>query len=381
LIAWAAQTMDEIRLHNSIRDIGRDAWNDCFATNLEGYDYLLATEEAGIHGFEWRYLAAYKNDRAIATIPAFLTDYHLDTTLPRGGKKVTDAIQKLFPGLLTLKLASIGSPLTEYGQIGFHPSVDAHERPMLLTHMLHHFEQVVEPMGYRLLGLKDIPAHDESLWNEAALPLGYKSVNGLPSAYLDIDFATVDEYFATKLSHATRKDMRRKLRSQDKIRVEYRETIDDVLPRVMELYADTHDRADMQFEELTPAFFKNFLNVGKENALCMLYWAGTELLAANFLLRDGTTLLDKFFVMDSGTGRAHHLYFISWFTNVDYCLKHGLTRFQSGQAAYANKLRLGSKLVTTRMMFRHKNPILNSVLRLASPILEADDPMTLKEAA
>ena len=373
--------MAEIHLHDSIRAIGRDNWNSCFSSTLEGYDYLLATEDAGIAGFEWRYVAAYENSRAIAVMPAFLTDYHLDTTLPRSAKKITSAIQQIFPKLLTLKLASLGSPVTEYGQLGIHPSVPEHQRMALLTHMLHHFEQMVQPMGYRLLGLKDIPAHDEALWRATALPLGYRSVNGLPSAYLDIDFAEMDDYFARHLSHATRKDMRRKLRNRHQLRVEYRDSIDDVLHRIMALYADTHARADMQFEELTPAFFQNFLNAGNNHALCVLYWMGSELLAANFLLRDGATLLDKFFIMDSGKGRAHHLYFISWFTNIDYCLTHGLRRFQSGQAAYENKLRLGSQLVTTRLMFRHTNPILNRVLRLASPLLEADDPMTLKEAA
>ena len=370
--------MREIKLHHRITDIGKHAWNACFADALEGYEYLLATEEAGIAGFEWRYAAIYENGQLIAAMPAFLTDYHLDTTLPRAGKKITYAVQKLFPGLLTLKLASLGSPVTEYGQMGFHTSVPASEKSAIIKSILEHVENELAPQGYHLFGLKDIPAYDETNWETAALPLGYKSVNGLAVAHLDINFADMDAYFA-RLSHATRKDMRRKLRLRHEVRVEVRDNINDVLPRVMELYADTHARADMQFEELTPAFFQNVLRHGAGSAICLLYWVGNELLAANLLLKNETALLDKFFVMDSGKGRDYNLYFISWFTSVEYCLQHGMKRFQSGQAGYANKLRLGSTLTTTRMMFRHTNKLLNSVLRLASPLLEAENP--LKEAA
>ena len=76
--------------------------------------------------------------------------------------------------------------------------------------------------------------------------------------------------------------------------------------------------------------------------------------------------------MDAERGRAFNLYFLSWFTNLTYCVSHGLTRYQSGQAAYRNKLRLGSSLTRTQMYFRHRNLLLNAALRVAAPLLAAD---------
>ncbi|MFZ8406833.1 hypothetical protein ACO1L8_14415, partial [Staphylococcus aureus] len=70
-----------------------------------------------------------------------------------------------------------------------------------------------------------------------------------------------------------------------------------------------------------------------DRAYCTLYWEGDRLLAANLLLRGDDTLLDKFFFMDGERGRELNLYFLSWMQNVDYCLRHGLKRYQSGQAA------------------------------------------------
>src|SRR5262249_44260156 len=147
---------------------------------------------------------------------------------------------------------------------------------------------------------------------------------------------------------------------------------DDELDQVLELYRQTRERADMQFEELTPEYFTGVLASMPGRSHCALYYAGDTLLAANLLLHDGRTLLDKFFCMDARLGRQFNLYFLSWFNNLQFCLDRGLARYQSGQAAYQNKLRLGSALTRTRMYFRHRNPLLNAALRAAAPLFAAD---------
>ena len=370
--------MAEIRILHRLRDIARQEWNACFPGELEDYDYLLATEEAGISGFAWRYVIASQLGVVCAAMPFFLTDYALDTTLDGTAKKITTALRATWPRALTLKLACLGSPTTDAGKIGFHPSLGDEKKSALLQDMLAAFEAHAVTQGYRLLGLKDIPTVDYALLDAVSEPLGYRAVTGLPVAHLPIDFADFDAYLAT-LSASTRKDMRRKLKAREGLRIEERTNIDDVLPSVIELYRQTRARADMQFEDLTPSFFHDVLTGMPGRALCMLYFDGDRLLAMNLLLRDGTTLLDKYFCMASEEGRARNLYFLSWMTNIDYCLKHGLKRYQSGQAGYENKLRLGSQLTATRMYFRHTNPWVQGVLNLVAPFLAADD--TNKEAA
>jgi hypothetical protein len=77
--------------------------------------------------------------------------------------------------------------------------------------------------------------------------------------------------------------------------------------------------------------------------------------------------------MDGEQGRPYNLYFLSWFTNLRYCLEHGIGRYQSGQAYYENKVRLGSKLTANAMFFRHRNPFLQKILRLVSPLFSTDE--------
>lgn len=357
---------------DSIRDVGREAWNACFVDQVEDYDCLLAIEEAGITGFEWRYVTVVENGRICAAMPAFLCDYALDTTLEDGmPRRLLRRVRKLFPRFLSLRLACLGSPCTETGAVGFLPDVPEARRAALFSELLATFERYAAAENCQLVGVKDI---DEQTATRIAAPLeerGYAAIGGLPTAWLDIDFDSVDSYLA-RLSSGTRKDMRRKLKSSQLVRVEMRSEIGDLLPQVMELYYDTRNRSEWQFEELTPGYFQGLLKHMPGRSFCMLYFVGDRLLAANLLVHNEHTLIDKFFCMDAEAGRPYNLYFLSWFTNLRYCLQHGMRRYQSGQAYYENKVRLGSKLTSNAMFFRHRNLLVQMLLRQVSRFFSVD---------
>lgn len=358
--------MIQYRVADAIGAFSRAQWDALFPDDIERFDYLRAVEQAGIEGFRWRYVVAEEGGALHAAAPAFLTEYALDTTLTGLGRRVVAGLRRLAPGALTLRLACIGSPCTETVLIGYAAHLTDDARATILAGLLRAFETEARAQGCGLLGLKDIPAPQEESWRRAARASGYRPVPGLPVASLDTGYQSLAAYLAS-LSPGTRKDMRRKLRARRLVRIERRRNIDDVIDRVLSLYADTRGRADMQFEELTPAYFRGVL-ADVAGASCTLYYVGDDLLAANLLIEDGPTLLDKFFCMNAEAGRAYNLYFLSWLTNVEYCIENGLKRYQSGQAAYANKLRLGSRLTPTAMYFRHRNPLINSALQAAAPL-------------
>ena len=363
--------MPELRVVDSLAQLDAARWDRLFPGALEGYDYLMAVEAAGLEGFRWRYLLLEAGGELLAAAPAFLTEYALETTLAGPGRRLAAGLRKVLPDALTLRLACVGSPCTETAMLGFDPGVAPARRPALLRQMLAGFDRTAAAERCGLLGIKDVAADEAWLWRGAAEACGYRAIASLPSAHLDIDFASLDDYL-TRLSPGARKDMRRKLRAFDRVRIEVRSNVDDVIDRVMALYRQTRARAEMALEDLTPAYFQGVAARLGERALYVLYYAGEELLAVNLLLQDGRTLLDKFFCMDAERGRPLNLYFLSWFTNVRLCLERGLTRYQSGQAGYENKLRLGSELARTSNYFRHRNALLNGGLRLVAPLFAAD---------
>jgi predicted N-acyltransferase len=369
--------MFEARVHRSLADIGRDRWDACFSAALEGFDYLQAVEAAGLPGFEWRYVLVEAGGQPVAAAPGFISDYALDTTLTPLGRNAIAAVRRIAPRAFTLRLGSLGSPCTEDVGLGFAPQLDDLGRRGALGALVSAFQADALASRCGLLAIKDTPQPDADLWDAVARPMGFRPVAGLPIAHLDIDFPDLETYLA-RLSPGVRRDMRRKLRALDRISVEVRDNLDGLEDAVLALYADTRARAQMQFEDLTPAYFTGVLEKMRGRALCVLYRAEGRLLAANLLLHDRDTLLDKFFCMDAARGRPLNLYFVSWFTNLRLCLEHGCTRYQSGQAGYANKLRLGSRLTATDMRFRHRNPLINQALQWAAPLL-SEDP--LAEAA
>ncbi|HSV02857.1 MAG TPA: GNAT family N-acetyltransferase, partial [Phenylobacterium sp.] len=252
------------------------------------------------------------------------------------------------------------------------------ERAPVLGQLLAAFEGVAAAERCGLLALKDVPEPDRPIWDEVAGARGYRPMPSLPIARLDIDFASREEYLG-RLTASARKDMRRKLRAFAQVRVEIREAVDDVAEQLMALYRQTRARAEMSFEHLTAAYFTGVPRRMGQRAFYVLYYLGDDLLAANLLLQDQTTLVDKYFLMDAERGRPLNLYFLSWFTNVGLCLERGLKCYQSGQAAYENKLRLGSRLTRTSIYFRHRNTVVNGAMQLFAPLFAADP--TLKHAA
>jgi predicted N-acyltransferase len=368
--------MLDARVVTSIHDIGREAWDACFQERLEGFDYLAAVEGAGLAGFAWRYVLVSEAGRPLAAAPGFITDYSLDTTLTGAGRKRVAATRRIAPRAFTVKLGSLGSPCTENACLGV--AAAAPRRAELIEALLSAFERDAAAQDCWLLAVKDAPSDDADL-RAATRRLGYLPTPGLPAADLAIDFRDLDGYLA-QLSHATRKDMRRKLRRSERIRMEVRHDLAGLEDRALDLYRPTRSRSDLQFEDLTPAYFTGVLAGMGERALCPCYFLGDELIGFNLLLQDGQTLLDKFFCMETARGPAHDLYFLSWFTNIGLCLDRGLSRYRSGQAGYATKLRLGSRLIGSEMLFRHRRPLVNQALRMAAPWL-ANDPVPLRGAA
>jgi predicted N-acyltransferase len=371
--------MLEARVFRSIRDVGRKAWDTCAPEALEGFDYLTAVEAAGLEGFDWRYVVVEEEGRPVAAAPAFLTDYRLDTTLTELGRRVVAATRRIAPRAFTLRMACLGSPCTEDAGLSFAPDLAPARRLKVLRLLLDAFEAAGAEAGCSLLAVKDAPSRQADVWSAAACAAGYQATPGMPCAELAIDFADIDGYLA-RLSAATRKDMRRKLKALPALRIEVVGDLTGIEERVLELYQQTRARSDLQFEDLTTAYFTGVLEHMGDRALCVLYWADEALIGCNLLLQDGGALLDKFFCMETTRGPAYNLYFVSWFVNVRLCLERGLSRYRSGQASYADKLRLGSELVCAQMYFRHRQPMVNRALRWVAPIL-AEDPVPQRGAA
>ena len=357
----------------SIRDIDRSAWEACFPGEIEGYDYHLAIESAGLNGFDLGWYAAELDGLLVCAAPVFFTAYDLATTAQGAIQRAIRFLQPFVPGHLTLQLSSLGSPETETCPLGFHPSLSQPLREKILRDVIVFWSDHASGRGARLRGIKDLDDSNHSKYGKTFHRLGFRPATSLPTARMPIDFRSVDGYLA-RLSAATRKDLRRKLKRRQDVRVEFRASALDYLDDIMVMYKETRERSDWAFEDIPAAYFSEVLARMPERSLLALYFSHDTLMGANLLLMDGTQLVDKFFVMRGNEGRQLNLYFLSWIVNIELCLERGLRFYQSGQASYETKLRLGSELQRNWIYFCHRNPILNLLLRAASPLLAVQQP-------
>lgn len=362
--------MIKVQISSSIEAIRPNDWKTLMSHEIEDYHYLQAVEQAELAGFSWIYIVARRDDRTVGVLAGFSTRYDLATTLDGFACRCIAGVRKFWAGAFYVNLASIGSPCTETAPLGLSDELSAHEKLDCLSAMVDAFEREALARKCNLLAVKDAAgAHGDSL--RTVLSGRYCELKGQPLAILDITFDSIETYFA-RLSYGARKDMRRKLRTRSGIRLERRNDITDVIDTIMNLYAETLARADMQLEELTANYFEGVLRCMPGRAQCVLYYHGDELLAANLVIEDSGVLLDKFLCMKNFEGRKHNIYFLSWLTNVEYCLQKQITSYKTGQSGYSTKIRLGSRLEPTQMYFRHRNPAINLLLSALAPILSKE---------
>ncbi|WP_448956114.1 GNAT family N-acetyltransferase [Labrys neptuniae] len=358
-------------VETSITAFDSAEWDRCFPADPENWAFYHACEQAGPPGFTWYYATVRDNGRPIAVVPAFGTEYRIDTTMQGIGKRITNRLYQLLPALISLRLIALGSPIAEICHLGFAPEVAAHDRPALLKRIIAALHEFGAAKRYGLLGIKDAPSRDDGLWRSALLPSGFTRLPGLPTAVLDLPYADFEAYLAS-LSKATRKDMRRKLKAFSEIRVEQRREIDDVVGQVSALYEQTVAHSELQFERLPPDFFPQLLRSLAPEASIFLYWHGEELVAFNFVIETADRLIDKYIGMNYAVVPQFSLYFNSWLHNVRYCIERDIPLYQSGQAFYGPKLRLGCRLQPNWQYFRHRNAALNTILQFVAKFVRLD---------
>lgn len=331
----------------------------------------------------WAYHRACGGDLAAAVfdergmvlgVPLFRMEYRLDTPFQGRLAVLGRALAGAVPGLMRWGMLGVGSPLTERCHLAVRPNLTATERDRALSALLDLLDAEAARSGARLIVFKDVTGADAA-WLSTALPArGFSTVGGLPVARLDLPAPDEDGYLAT-LSAATRKDIRRKLKSRGVLRIEHRERIDDIAPAIAALYDSTRRNSEVrygEFEELPPDYFRAVADALPGRARFVLYWVGDQLAAFNLLLLQPDRVIDKFLGMAYPLAREHNLYAVSWMENVRFAVASGRPALQSGQTAYASKLRFGSRLVPSDNFVLCRNRLLNGLIHRVAPWLAFD---------
>lgn len=320
-------------------------------------------------------------------VPAFTTRFDLLTTLDDSIRRILKWTPLLFAKpLLRPKTLFVGTTVSEY--LPYPPAVPPAD---LIRELL---ERVREE-GLPFLILKDIPFDSPFLTrheNETAAALltrcqeaGFSILSGQALAYAPIDFDSVEAYLQ-RLSHARRKDLRRKLRARPSIEVEEIQTgapvFSDEAParRLYDLYLNVFRQSEIQFDRLTFPFFHAILQNGSAQGIVFLYRRQGKIIGWNLCFVYGDRLVDKYVGFVYPDAREANLYFISWFHNLEYALKRRLKYYIAGWTDPRVKAFLGAKFTFTRHAVYPRNRALRFALGRLKRLFEADQSRANREA-
>ncbi|MDR0577731.1 MAG: GNAT family N-acetyltransferase [Candidatus Accumulibacter sp.] len=212
---------------------------------------------------------------------------------------------------------------------------------------------------------------------EACEASGFFVVEGMALAWVPIDFASEDEYLA-RLSSARRRDIRRKLRRRERLRVEIHATGDDWLTRpevLAELYAqylEVFTQSETHFDRLTPAYFQAVLADASLDGRVFLYSLDGRPIGFNLCFIHDGMLVDKTIGFRYPAARENNLYFVSWMENLAYARREGLRCYIAGWTDPAVKAALGARFTPTRHAVYARNPLLRRILRRIAGHFEPD---------
>ena len=269
----------------------------------------------------------FEAGRLPSGLPTFRAPLDLTTTMDDGlrGRLLGLPLSRLWRPWITWKTRFVGATSTEYtvagarGAGGIGRGRDASR------------DRRCAPAGGQDLAV-DSPLLDDaanahsSAFRQALLARGFVELEGMPLAWVAIDFDSLDGYLG-RLSSSRRKNIRRKLRSRDDLQVDCIATGDPALadPRLqVELYAlylGVYAQSAVHFDQLDLPYFQYLLADSQGQGRMFLYRHQGQLIGWNLCYVHAGKLVDKYIGLAYPQSREHNLYAVSWMHNLEYALQ------------------------------------------------------------
>jgi hypothetical protein len=322
-------------------------------------------QESGIDGFNLRSIVVLKDDAPILLLPLFESLFDLSTFAEGWIKKSLKAAVRLIPSIFHPRILGVGLLEGEWSEIGIDPQIDAGTLEAAWKMALGALQTLATELKCDIVAFYNFNHHGK-LPGEVFKK--FNRVQFRPCARLPINFNSLEEYLS-RLSRAARKDLRRKMRASDEVRVIRSRNISTFLDRIYKLYLETVSRGPLALGAHNRLFFEKFCErvPGGEYTL---YFVQEELAAFNLLVVRQEAMADKYFCMDYELGRKYNLYVLSWLENVRTCVERKIPLYHAGQGAEKTKAHLGATFIPSFVLFKHRRPVIDRFLIKQPAVIE-----------
>lgn len=350
---------------------GLDEWTSGFRHLTKDHRYYEIV--ADTLGFDYRALVLEdESGRVLAIQPCFFVEQDLVVAGPHAVRRVVGAVRCIFPGFLRLKLLMTGCAAGE----GHLPATIV-EHPARLCFLHAALRKAARENGARMIVWKDVPTTYRNAF--ATLKDGVEidacaHVPSMPATRLALDFTSFDDYLARHLSHAMRKNLRRKFRALETaapLVMCVTHDLGEEADAALALYEQVRARSPLQFERLTKSFLQQLSARMPDRVRFFLWHQEDRLVAFSLCLVHDGVIYDEYLGLDYRVALDLHLYFVTFRDILTWALTQGLTAYHSTPLNYAPKRHLGFALAPLDLYFALPWPTLN---RLALPILQRMSP-------
>jgi len=340
-----------------VRD--RSEWPDAFHGCAKDHRYYELTDETLRGQFEFIYLIVEGQDgRVLAIQSCFVVEQDLLATAPRW-------VRAMGVRCARVRMLMVGCAAGE-GRLGVLREEDEAAVIATLTAVL---PQIARMHRASLIVWKDFPPiHREALGASKR----FVRTASMPATRLALGFTSFDDFLAQRVSHATRKDLRRKFRATRDVQIEMQvvNSVSDFVNEAHALYEQVLARSPLQFERLTKEFLLRLGERMPDAARFFLWRNEGRLVAFSVCLERDGVLYDEYLGMDYSVALDWHLYFVTLRDVLKWAIGRGLKEYRSTPLNYDPKVRLGFLLAPLDVYVGHTNPVLHGLLRLVLPWIE-----------
>jgi len=350
-----------LRLLGTIREVPRAAWDALVGegTPFLEWDWLATLEDsgaaAGETGWPPRHLTVWEGERLMGGCPLYVKAHSLGEFVFDQGWAAAAARAgiRYYPKLL------VAVPFTPVTGARFLAAPDA-ARPRIIDALAGALEDMCRRGAFSSVHV-NFCVPDEV---QALRARGWLQRRGWQYHWTNAGCTSFEDYLAS-LRSKRRNQVRRERRELEAQGVEITAHAGDDIPavlfeRMFELYRHTIDRLPWGQQYLDAEFFA-LARARLRSRLCLIVARlGGEVVAGTFNVQKGDTLYGRYW----GSARElRHLHFnVCYYAAIEYCIRHGLRRFEPGAGGDFKLLR-GFDAVATESMHWLDDPRLSEAVR------------------
>jgi hypothetical protein len=336
-------------------------WQKAFAGCRKDRRYYDIVEDTMHPEITHRYLMITDQSGRAGTVqPFFITSIDLTEGLGAGAKSWVDWARRLWSGFFRARVLMVGCVAGEGVIDG-----DANWQRQCVPVFKNALVEQAYKHGAGLIVFKEFRAsHRAAL--DALQTDGFVRVPSMPMTKLNLDFASFDEYMSKQLSHATRKNLRRKFKAIDgaaPITLTVSTNIEAEVDELYPLYLQTYSRSGMHFEKLTPEFLVRLGRSMPDKVRYFVWRQNGRPVAFSVCTIDGDAICDEYIGIDYRSSVSSSLYHYTFRDIVTWAIDNGLKTYASTGLCYDPKLHLRQELVPLDLYVRHRSALGNFIMK------------------